>query len=273
MALECRPDGTFVLLQLTDFHLDGGHGEAERTWRAAGETVSRIDPDFLAFTGDIWCGDDAPALGTYLFHDSVRRMASFGKPWAFCRGNHDYAADWSAAERALAAAPGWALPFGDGRGNGRCEVTRDGEALWDIFFLDSGMTWAESRGVPWMAGETKRLAEERGRAVPAVAFFHIPLGAYERVRVTGAFEGTALEEVLCWGDEEDRLAGAIADTGAVRAAYCGHSHRNDFTFRHRDVRFAYGRTSGYGGYGELEKGAKKIVLHADGAVSDATALF
>lgn len=272
MTLTCRPDGTFHILQLTDFHLDTDAALAEQTWIAADDFVKRTKPDFLAFTGDIWCGDEAPVQGRILFDDTRERAAAYGIPWAFCWGNHDNMDRFECDQRTLKTSPGWALTHTDGRGNGRCEIHENGQPRWDLFFINSGHYWGEFPAIDWLARESMALQATRGAVIPAVVFFHIPLGAYERVRQESNYDGIALEEALCWGDEEDTLADTIADLGNVRACYCGHSHRNDFAFTHRAVRFAYGRSTGFGGYGELEKGAKRIILHADGRCEDETLL-
>jgi hypothetical protein len=158
----------------------------------------------------------------------------------------------------------------DGLGNGRVDIVHEGRVRWDLYFLNSGQHWGEVASMSWLQQEAAALAEARGYVAPMVLFFHIPLGVYERSRLSGAYDGVAGEEVLCWGDEADVLADTIADIGGVRAGYCGHSHLNDFACTHRGIRFAYGRSTGYGGYGDLEKGAKHIILHAGGTIEDAT---
>lgn len=48
----------------------------------------------------------------------------------------------------------------------------------------------------------------------------------------------------------------------MRACFVGHSHKNDYYFEEDGIVFAFGRATGYGGYGgeALEKGATLLVL-------------
>ena len=59
-----------------------------------------------------------------------------------------------------------------------------------------------------------------------------------------------------WGLEE-----SVMDRGNVVALFVGHDHPNDFSVDYRGLYMAYGRKSGYGGYGipgHIRKGARVL---------------
>lgn len=178
-------------------------------------------------------------------------------------GNHDYVGDLEESLAKIAATKNALAPVGDGRGSFRIEV-RDAagsSALWDLFFLNSGLKWELPGDTAWFEKEALRIRKKRGCVLPAMVFVHIPLYEYEQARLSGEYRGIAQEEVLHWGDD-GRVLKALSRHGDVRACFAGHSHVNDFSFEAKGITLAYGRATGYGGYGgdRLEKGAKSIVL-------------
>lgn len=264
--LPLRADGTFRILQITDFHNDQGSPDAaERSWLDVDVLVRRLQPDFLAVTGDVWCSDEAPEHGPARMQRDLERIVGFGVPWAFTWGNHDWVDDAARRYREMAGMTGASMEVNDGRGCCRIEVCRGGAPVWDVFFIDSGLEWDPSTDLAWFESESARLAAERGGELPAVAYFHIPLQQYEAARLAGTYTGFAGEEVLCWGDDGSILP-RLGERG-VRVCFCGHSHANDFYVEQDGVVLAYGRATGYGGYGGdlLKKGAKLLTLNADQA--------
>ncbi len=253
---------TFRILQLTDFHADVSEYENERTRADVRTLVARHRPHFLAVTGDIWCGDARPETAGMWMARELEFIASLETPWAFTWGNHDYAADFARAQARILTTPGYAAPETTPQGECHLEVHgAGGEPAWDLFFINSRDKWRLPEDLAWLLARSRTLAESRGRVVPAIVFFHIPLMRYQRAINEGRVEGIAMEEVLCWGDEGDTGADLILSSTNVRACFCGHSHRNDCWFEEDGVTFAYGRSTGYGGYGDdVKRGAKLITL-------------
>lgn len=265
----------FRILQLTDFHGDVSAYANERTRADVRAMVARYRPHFLAVTGDIWCGDLRPETAGMWMAQELEFIASLQTPWAFAWGNHDYAADFAAAQARILATAHYAAPTTTSRGECHLAV-RDagGQIAWDLFFVNSGAAWRLPGDLEWFLAHAKALAESRGRIVPALLFFHIPLMRYQRAIDDGRAQGIALEEVLCWGDEADTGADLLLASANLRACFCGHSHRNDFWFEEDDVIFAYGRSTGYGGYGDdLKKGAKLITLNLERGELDFETVF
>lgn len=262
-TIETRADGSLHVLQLTDFHNDTGDALAEQTYEDVRRLVSLTDPDLLAVTGDIWCGDETPEAAPGLMHRDLVFLGSLGVPWAFTWGNHDYVGDLQESLGKIRSAPNALAPRGDGQGSFRIEVVAHGtsDPLWDLYFLNSGLEWELPGDLEWFEKESARTAKERGAILPAIIYVHIPLIEFERARQSGNYIGIAQEEVLHWGDD-GRVLDSFRRAGNVHACFVGHSHVNDFYCEVDGIVLGYGRATGHGGYGgdRLAKGAKLLVL-------------
>lgn len=269
--LPVPPDRPFRILQLTDFHSDVSEALNEKTRFLVQGMVQKHNPDFLAVTGDIWCGDTHPDAAPMWMKRDLAFLGSLGIPWAFVWGNHDYAWDIHDAWRSIMNTPNYQVPTAFHGNHYRITLTLEGSThpVWDLFFLHSGLEWSIPENFSWLEAESKRLQLERGKVLPSVIFFHIPLKCYQDAVDSGKYTGIALEPVLYWGDEAGTGSDIIKNIGGVRACFCGHSHRCDFHFIEEDVIFAYGRVTGFGGYGEdMPRGGKLIQLNTqDGTVS------
>lgn len=264
--MQTRPDGTFRVLQVTDFHDDKDADAAERTWADVRKYLEHFAPNLLAVTGDIWCGDELPEdEAAHLMRRDVERLESLDVPWAFCWGNHDYVGDLETSMRALALARHSKVPYGASLGNYRIEVARINDPLWDLFFLNSGAQGLGPHPTGWLVETSRRLREARGRIVPAMAYFHVPLKQYESAWHEGRCKGVRNEDVLYYEEDGSALERFKA-AGNVRACFVGHSHVNDYACDCDGILLAYGRTTGHGGYGGgvLPRGAKLLTLHPDG---------
>ena len=270
-----RAGAPFRILQLTDFHSDVSEYANERTRADVRAMVARYRPDFLAVTGDIWCGDGQPDAAPMWMARDLAFIASLETPWTFAWGNHDYAANFVAAQAKILATPHYAAPHSTDRGECHIEIVNcAGEVAWDLLFANSGEAWRLPGDLDWVCSTSNALAGTRGRVAPAVLFFHIPFRRYQVAIDEGRVEGVANEEVLFWGDEDDSGADTILAAANIRACFCGHSHRNDCWFEEGGVIFAYGRATGYGGYGDdVKKGAKLITLNLDAGTLDFETVF
>lgn len=260
-TLHAAPSQPFRILQLTDFHSDHGLEAADQTRADVRVLASLSQPGLLAVTGDIWCCDDDAERAHELMRRDAAFLDSLGVPWAYTPGNHDHPDTVAEALARSAASFGASLPLGNGEGNYRVEIRAAGASCWDVFFLNSRARSLMPADVAWLECESERLRARRGRTLPAVAYFHIPLRHYEAARVDGRVHGIAQEEVLYW-DDDGTLFEGIRRAGNVRACFVGHSHANDFWFEEDGIVLAYGRATGHGGYGadRLRKGATLVTL-------------
>ncbi|MCL4215787.1 MAG: metallophosphoesterase [Candidatus Hydrogenedentes bacterium] len=266
-AIYLNADGYCRVLQLTDFHTDVDDALNDRTWQDARAMVSRFRPDLLAVTGDIWCGDDRPGEAQAWMTRDIDLLDSLAVPWAFTWGNHDWGVEDPAWHKQVRLAAMACMPEGDDRGNYRLEIRsrREARPEWDLYFLNSRTWCLESEDLAWFDAEVARTRDARGTDVPAIVYTHIPMQQYEDARVERRIHGLALEDALAWGNDRDR-GEVFMRTGNVQAVFVGHSHKNDFYFVEKNVRFDYGRSTGHGGYGgeALAKGGKLLTLHENG---------
>ncbi len=263
-VMTAGSDGTFSILQLTDFHTDVDSEANRRTWRDVRLLAGHFEPDLLAVTGDLWCGDAHPSEAPAWMERDLHLLGDLGLPWAFAWGNHDYCDDLSRALERIADTPHAVAPRGDGGGNYRIEIQdrNSGAVLWDVYFLNSHTECLLPEDLTWFEHEASRARNQRdGRDRPAVLFFHIPLKPYETARVDGRYTGIALEEVLFWGDDGS-LFPRLRAAADIRACFVGHDHLNDFYTVEEGVVLAYGRVTGHGGYGadRVTPGGKLITL-------------
>jgi hypothetical protein len=270
-VLEC-PGPVCRILQVADLHTDEEERLNERTRHDIRVMAEGHRPHLLVALGDIWCGDAHPEAAPMWRTRDLDFFASLRVPWTLIWGNHDYRESDAEVLRETRRRPHALAPEGNGHGAFRIEVHAKGsqKAAWDLFFLHSGEAWRVPRDTAWFETEVARVNAARGEIRPAVCYFHIPTGNYQRAIDEGRTIGFGNESVLGWGDDKgevsELLIAAGRDQGArvgnIRLCFCGHSHRNDFYFEEEGVRFAYNRATGHGGYGaeDLPKGATLLEL-------------
>lgn len=256
----------FRILQVTDLHTDIEERLNERTREDIRAMLARSQPDLIAVTGDVWCGEERPETAPMWRQRDLAFFGSLGAPWVLTFGNHDCVEDMERVLGLIAATPHAVAPVGDGRGSFRIELRQAGtnpaQACWDLFFINSGARWRLPEDLAWFEQETRRINTARGRVLPGVAFFHIALKNYQDAIDEGRTIGIGSEDVLGWGNDDGSAAPMLKQPGNLRACFCGHSHENDFHFIEDGVLFGYGRATGHGGYGgdKLAKGATLIEL-------------
>jgi len=283
--LRLRPDGTFVIVQLTDIHWHNGEPEDERSRDLIERVLDVERPDLVVLTGDV--------VGGYASHDpaeALRQVAApiiaRGVPWAMVFGNHD---DEGELSRLDLLAVQQNLPL--------CLTERGPEALTGIgnyvlriamaqsdalaaalYLLDSGSytdtgigeyAWIARDQIAWLIEQARALALERAASLPelpavprlpTLAFFHLPLPEYNDAWESGACLGHKHEPICCPALNSGCFA-ALVEAG-VMGVFVGHDHANDFEGELFGVRLCYGRATGFAAYGRdgFARGARIIRL-------------
>ena len=270
------------------------------------ELVRRVEPDLILLTGDNVYGefDDLGEMQTLL----CRRMEEYGVFWAPVFGNHDNESRkgvrWQIEQ--FLASPHCLFSRGNVTGNGNyaLRIRQRGKELFTLYMLDSngchtvGNPWAPEEGITednvdydllchvggiypdqiaWYTETADRIAAENGERVPSLAFFHIPLHAYdlameEKYGYVLGTDFTAAEEgdfgVMCEHNAK-RIDRELSFYNAARAVgtvgfFAGHEHRNDLVMYHDGICFAYGVKTGVATYYRNEAiGGTVITLKAD----------
>jgi hypothetical protein len=213
-------------------------------------------------SGDLW-HDNPNGRGIQGLEQFLAAARRWEVPWAMCWGNHDLLEDYQVAHDAFEAAPLSAYRGGGTHGDYRVEVVSrsdpDHVTLLDLFFLNSHADGLSAWQIDALRSMLAGVEARPGSAVPALAFFHIPILEYETAMSPAGFRGVKLEEVSR-GRENGAVFPVLKTRGRIRAAFCGHNHLNDYTVNAGGLSLNYGRSTGHAGYGadRMRKGAKLI---------------
>ena len=275
-SVRFREDKTFTIVQFTDLHWQNGDPADWQTAALMAQVLDAEQPDLVVLTGDVIdganCHDPAAA-----WRNAVAPIVERALPWAAVFGNHDDEGtlsrrDLMAVQQAIPGClsePG--PPHLSGTGNYVLPVrSSSGDAAAAIlYFLDSGSYaqtdvggygWITHDQVAWYLDASKRLRETNGdKALPALAFFHIPLPEYNEVWDEHVCRGSKFEEI-CGPRINTGFFAALHVGGDVSGTFVGHDHVNDFEGTLHGIRLCYGRATGFNTYGRsgFQHGARVI---------------
>jgi hypothetical protein len=275
MTLHFRDDDTFTIALFTDIHWRGGGEEDRRSAALMGTILDAERPDLVVLNGDTidgaYCDDPARAL-----REAVAPVVARGLQWAAVFGNHD---DEGALDRAglmaemqalagCLAEPGPAAL--SGVGNYVLTVNAGEGQAARLYFFDShayartdigGYGWFERDQIAWYLEQARRARQQHGRVLPALAFFHIPLSEFNELWDLHTCYGVKGEAVCCPLVNTGMFA-ALHEAAEVLGVFVGHDHLNDFIGNLYGIRLAFGRASGFSGYGNSTflRGARMIRL-------------
>lgn len=274
--LRFHDDGTFKIVQFTDTHIDPMKPESEVAINVIRSTVAFENPDVIVMTGDVVTGK--PAGKGWKRVLAVLEETKI--PYLLLNGNHDTEQDLSYQE---------ITHFITSARNCLNKANEDGvladmvleikgeqgtsaEAL--IYGIDShsnsllpqvdGYAWINYDQIAWYRSLSNQYkAKNGGKALPSLAFFHIPLAEYTAAfdRREGAFCGIRLERE-CPADINSGMFGAFLEQGDVMGVFAGHDHDNDYVASYKGIALGYGRFSGgKTTYIDLQPGARVITLY------------
>ena len=265
--LTTRSAKVCKILQVTDLHQFNQavyvpEGADDLTFASIRKMVEREQPDLLVASGDLW-HDNPQGRGKKGAERLVKELSTLGVPWTMCWGNHDLLDNYQEAHDEFEKAANSVYRAAETHGDCRVEVRAQGTAVesqpvLDLYFLNSG---AENLTL-WQVEAFRKMSATVGQqrpAVPALAYFHIPILEYETKVTPTSFKGTKYEGVGK-GKDDGAAFKVIAAPNTVRACFCGHNHTNDYVVTTGSVDLVYGRSSGYAGYGgdRLRKGGKLV---------------
>jgi predicted phosphodiesterase len=280
--LRFREDGTFTIVQLTDVHWRNGDDADLRSRALIELALDSERPDLVALTGDILSGEESrdPAAA---YRAVVAPIEDRVIPWAAVFGNHD---DEGALSRAALLKVQREFPhcltergpkkiMGVGNYVLRLLAAESDRLAAALYFIDSGAynalaighyAWIARDQIDWYAGTAALLRHEHATAgdetaLPALAFFHIPLPEYDEVWRTAVCRGHRHEPV-CGPSANSGFFAALLEAGDVMGTFCGHDHVNDFEGELHGIRLCYGRATGFSPYGRegFPRGARVIRL-------------
>jgi len=265
------------IMQVTDLHLAYGIDDYDnKTLQLIGDLAKSDDYDLIVITGDLTMSPIAPQL----FPKIIKYMESLEIPWTFVFGNHEtdfntYAELLSTIKNTeyLYFKVGPELVDG-GYGNFKIEFMKNNQVFYNAYFLDSK---AEREIYTEEEGEYDFLSEAQvawyddfasADTKDSVVFMHIPLRQFIVSPDSSSYVGIFREDKVYAQGVDTGFYDAMVDSNVTKGVFVGHDHKNDFYILTSDnIMLAYGRATGFNGYGNLEKGGRHIEISSLGVLS------
>jgi predicted MPP superfamily phosphohydrolase len=277
---------------------DWGPEQDRKTWTLLDKILLKYEhPDLIVLGGDQLTANDCRDNNCTAYYQLLgTHLTKYGIPWATVLGNHDdmpYHRTEAATShnngtpsttgphsytrrQLLEVDESFALSLTQtgpidvtGASNYVLQVMDDkndnNDVALEIYFLDSG-----GGTIPQRIDETQvhwfqqQLASGNNALLPAIAFQHIPTVSHlwnsnennEYGKNCKGFHGDGVNYI----DDDAGLVDIMVNTGRFQFLAVGHNHGNDYCCSSRGMTFCFGRHSGYGGYGEWQRGVRMYEL-------------
>lgn len=264
------------ILQVTDLHLTYGIDYNDRhTLKLIKELNDKTNPDLIVITGDI----SMSPLGPSLFTKLISYMEDLDTPWTFVFGNHetdfdDYKEFLEKIHdtKNLLFKVGPTFDDTKSYGNFRIQVEKNGNPFRQLYFLDSHTENDTESGYGYITEDQtnwfhNHLVEDQLTALRSLAFMHIPLQQYTDYSNHPLIDGAMEEGIICYQGIDTGFYDEMVNFGLTDGVFVGHDHNNNFSFLKDNILLAYGQTTGYNGYGFLDRGGRVIDISSTGALS------
>ncbi|NDV93700.1 metallophosphatase [Dysgonomonas sp. 521] len=278
--LQFNADGKFKIIQFTDVHYQKENPESAVAIKLINEVLDAEQPDLVVFTGDVIYAKPVKDGLDDVFNPVIDRLI----PWAYVFGNHDDEHGMSRQELMdfVVQKPYCLAQAGDkslkGIGNYILEVKGlDDKTMSVLYFFDSGAytpikglgtyDWLSFNQIEWYNKESAAYTKENGgNPLPALAFFHIPLAEYARMKAEKYDQLIgSKDETECNGKLNTGMFAAMREAGDVMGTFAGHDHDNDYIGDYYNIYLAYGRFSGGNTeYNNLGKNGCRVIELQEG---------
>jgi hypothetical protein len=281
--LRFNADGKFKIVQFTDAHWNEDTAKCRKTLELINSVLDQEKPDLVVMTGDIITLPRTPQAG---WNSVTKPMIGRKIPWAVVLGNHDderHGVSRRDIVKHLAALPFSVVEEGPeslgGTGNYILEIVgKNAKPAAALYMLDSHAyprlvqvrnckaasqyDWLSFDQIQWYRQSSHGIRTANpNEAIPALAFFHIPLVEYTSPILLKNLIGSHKEkDNVCCGALNSGMFTAFVEEGDVMGVFVGHDHDNDFAGSLFGVCLGYGRCSGFGAYGILPRGGRVIEL-------------
>lgn len=268
-------DGTFKIVQFTDLHWEHGSPGCDSTEQTITSILGTERPDLAVLTGDVVT--EKPGLEGW--NDIVKIFETAKIPFVVTLGNHDAEVmPKDSIYDILTKSPVYAGRKGDEKlfGKGNCDIpimSSDKKRVgFVLYFLDSNdyrenkdlgeYDWIHHDQIEWYRKTSDSYtASNKGKPVPSMAFFHIPLLEWNNIVGDPVTIGNKKEIPVASPRINSGLFGSFADKGDMLGAFVGHDHDNDYVGMEFGIALGFGRVTGKDAYGDLKRGGRVIVLY------------
>jgi predicted MPP superfamily phosphohydrolase len=310
-ALSIRKSSkTFTIGIFSDLHF----GEEEHGWGIDQDvnstqvmrSVLRSEHlDLVVLNGDLITGENTFRENSSAYVDQVvRPMLESNTPWASTYGNHDSkfnlsrealfkaekgydlchtsrmdpslpgVTNYYIAVHGLDAEPAAILWFFDSRGGSSYQHGPSG--------IDDIPNWVADETAAWFIETQGELKGKYGRALPSIAFVHIPPHVFLEAQNSGLdpkkFPGLNDDIPLAIqgeGANDSAFVSALLSTEGLNSVYVGHDHGDSWcsTWPGEGLGseapfLCFAKHTGYGGYGSWKRGARVVKLSFFGGDGD-----
>ena len=280
--LTFNENGKFKIVQFTDLHLKHGDPTLPRTLQTVKTILAVEKPDMVVLTGDIVWGPPDREPWT----EVMKVFEEAKTPFAAAFGNHDGEGSTKITRSEivdiLLRSPYFVGEKGpeeiNGTGNYVVPVYgRNNRKAALLYCFDSNSYSTNPRlggyepihfdQVVWYRRQSEKYtAENDGKPLPALAFFHIPLPEYGQV--AERLFPDAVRRGSPGPSHNTGLFGSFLEKEDVMGVFVGHLHGNDYIGIEKYIALGYGRVTGWGAGANLERGARIIELYEDEFVFD-----
>lgn len=275
--LKFNDKGEFKIAQITDIHWSENASNNDSTIAVIKNVLDTEHPDLVILSGDIVCYE--PVKEGWL---SISKIFSESQiPWLVLMGNHD-------AEQAMTREEIYTLlkeqeyfitgiPIED-----KCNIgdfilpvkasnePKDAAVIYcfdsndypENTLLNGKYDWIHINQIEWYRKYSRTFtANNAGKALPSLAYFHIPIPEYKSLITEKGYYGMANEGNVSSPEINSGFFASLVEMGDVMGTFVGHDHDNSFIGQQHGVAMGYGRVSGLNAYGTLERGARIVKLY------------
>jgi len=260
IKLKFNTDGEFKIVQFTDTHINFDKKSNLNVFQIVEEVINIEKPDFVIFTGDIVT--ERKPQNAYILLEELFEKAKV--PWAVVFGNHDGQGGVTREDLAdyLSKLPycmnsdddkdevygysNFILPvYGKSNKVDALLYCMDSNSNSTLSPTVSGYGWFDFSQINWYRIKSKEFTlANNGNALPALAFFHIPLPEYTQAWNNKISPPLGVKnEDECSPDINTGMFSAMLECGDVMGTFVGHDHINDYIGVYYNIALAYGRVT------------------------------
>ena len=147
----------------------------------------------------------------------------------------------------------------NGMGNYIVNLTRNDEAVYSLFRIDDGLFsgvdgqitdgGVNENQIAWYKWAVNGIEETIGKAVPNMAFMHVPVPEY--LQFEDSFEMGDRREGTCTAKMNDGFFNVFKENGGTHM-FAGHDHNNNFITEYEGVTLGYMTKSSYNCYFDFD---------------------